>query len=260
MRIIDILNQVKIEDIAEKLIQNHNHYFNDKEKTIDILRIFYKDINSIQLEDISNTEYKDFTVIVNEYYDDNSFKGENIFDLAEKYREKVFDFSSVTEDTLDKYFVVDGIHLHELRKKKDNIITNFYDYLEASKENFEDFYITSYGLDFIPRKTILACEVAELSIQKFGLVTCATEIFWELTFYGLTDKQVQKESSKLDERVEDIEDITEENLVETKKVDFESDFEIDKRDIDFSMKFSKKVSEFDHKILYEFYKELANMV
>lgn len=256
MRIIDLLNKVNIEEIAEKLMQNHNHYFSDKEKTVEVLKKFYDDISSITLDDISsNEEYKDFIVIVNEYYDDNSFKGENVFDLAEKYREKDFDFSSITEQTLEKYFVVDGIHIHELIEKKDNIITDFHKYLEVSKENFENFYITSYGLDFIPRKIILACEIADLSIEKFGLITCATEVFWELTFYGLTEEQVQAESHKLDERVEEVE---EGNLETLEEVDGEDNFEIDKRDINFSMEFSKKVNEYDHKILYEFYQEMAN--
>lgn len=255
MRIIDVFNKVTVEEIADILVKNHSSNYDDKEKTVDIVKRFYEDISSIVLEDISsNEEYKDFTVIVNEYYDENSFKGESVFELAERYREKDFDFSSVTEDTLDKYFVVDGINLHELIEKKDNIITDFKEYLEASKDHFEDFYVTSYGLDFIPRRIILACEIADLSIEKFGLATCATEIFWELTFYGLTENQVQAESDNLGKRVEEVKEEKYETLEEA---DLDDNFEIDNRDIDFSIEFSKRVNEYDHRICYDFYKEMA---
>lgn len=203
MRVIDILNKVNIEELAENLIQNHNN-FTDKEKTINVLKRFYEDIKSIKLEDISSSEeYCDFIVIVNETYDDNTLNGESIFDIAERNREKKYNFDNISVENLEKYFVVDGIHLSELKEKKDNIILDFNEYLKLPSEEFSKHYITSYGLDFIPRSTILACNVAELSIQKFGILNCATEIFWELTFYGLTEEQVQKEASKLNERIND---------------------------------------------------------
>lgn len=260
MRIIDLLNKANIEEIAEKLIENHNCYFNNKEKTINLLKRFFQDIHSIELDDVlSDDEYKDFTVIVNEYYDDNTLNKEDIFDIAERNRKTDYNFDSVIEKDLEKYFVVDGIHKNELKEKKDNIITDFKEYLEATKNNFEKYYITSYGLDFIARKTILACEVADLSIKRFGVLTCATEIFWELTFYGLTEEQVQKEASKLDERVKDIED----KGCEISDEEFSSmleKIEIDQRDIDFATKFSRKVSEFNHRISYGFYKELSKFI
>ena len=122
-------------------------------------------------------------------------------------------------------------------------------------EEFSKHYITSYGLDFIPRSTILACNVAELSIQKFGILNCATEIFWELTFYGLTEEQVQKEASKLNERINDDTDSVKLDLDEVME-----DFKIDNRDIDFSTNFSKKVNEFSHRMIYEFYLEMMDSV
>lgn len=252
MRVIDILNKVNIEELAENLIQKHNEQFKEKEKTMNILRIFYEDIHSIELEDVSSDEeYSDFTVIVNEIYDDNFLNGENIFDVAEKNRNTGYSFDDVSVNQLEKYFVVDGLHISELMEKKDNIVLDFNEYMKLPSKDFSKHYITSYGLDFIPRKIILACNVADLSIQKFGILTCATEIFWELTFYGWVEEQIQKEASKLGMPQKEDECVPFDMEAECEK------FEIDNRDMEFASRFSRKVNEFSHRNIHEFYLELA---
>lgn len=267
MRIIDVLGSVDRSDMADKLMELHPDYFGNKtkEEVLNILNRFFDDVNNTTLKDISNDEeYSDFLVMVNLYYDDCSYKGISIFDISDDSIDRKLNVDEVTKEDLETYFTVDGLHKNELKERHSILDLSFKEYRELSSSDFSKMYITSYGLDFIPREIILACEFADASIKEFGLITCATELFWELTFYGLTAKQVQDAANEMLDRTKDIADeCNSKSIEELMEEDMEDDVKEDtdkpepnKANLEFTEKFYNKVVEFNHNNMFSFMKKV----
>lgn len=94
MRVLDIFKSVNKEDIAIELMKSYPNYFAksddydiNKENTLKTLNVFYENILNITPYDINSKEfeeYKDFIIIVNQYYGDSTYDSIDIFDLDEK--------------------------------------------------------------------------------------------------------------------------------------------------------------------------------
>lgn len=207
-RIIDVLRAVDRKDIADMLIKEHNKYFSDKEKTLEVLDKFFEDIDNIESQGLKQEEdYEDFLIIIDKIYDDMNYKDMNTYDISETEENLHLDINSVTENDMSGYFIVDGVHTMELKERHKTLDLTWEEYRNLG-DNFGKAYITNWGIDFVPRAIILNCEVNNISIQEYGLVRCATELFWEMTFWGLTDELVQKEAEKIEnpDKDEDLED------------------------------------------------------
>lgn len=84
---------------------------------------------------------------------------------------------------LDNCFLnVSGIKKHDLKSKD---IYIFDPDIEVDEITYADKYIQSYALEFTDWNEILAMEVGQGSIDKYGLNECAEAIYREMTFCGM---------------------------------------------------------------------------
>lgn len=82
------------------------------------------------------------------------------------------------------------------------------DILEVTLDcNGEDF-----ACDFVPWKEILGCKLEK---ENCTTAEALAHIFWEMTFYGFSAKQVEGQSKELQEQIKDIEE-GKEDLIEIK--------------------------------------------
>lgn len=265
MTVLEIFKQVDKNELIDKIMELHPNYYSKNDNytqnqiyTLDKVNTFFNDIEKIKtldFEDDEFIEYKDFVIIISKYYDDNNYDNINIFDL----NKKDFNINNIDKNKLNKYFIVDGIHLNQL-KKNNKVLSYTLNEMKNIKNIFENGIIT-YGLDFLTRKIVLNLRIAEPSISIYGLSTIAAELFWELTFYGLTEEKIQKKSNELNSKIEEINN---QEIEETKEVSFflEDTTEeiLSQEDLDFSMNFSRKVAEYNHILKNEFLKEVYNWV
>ena len=73
--------------------------------------------------------------------------------------------------------------------------------------NGEDF-----ACDFVPWKEILGCKLEK---ENCTTAEALAHIFWEMTFYGFSAKQVEGQSKELQQQIKDIEE-GKEDLIEIK--------------------------------------------
>lgn len=266
MTVLDIFNSISREDLALKIMKQHPYHFNksndfekDKEYTLKALDTFYKDILSIipyNKSDKEMEDYLDFCMVITNYYDDTTYDNIDVFDLDRN----TFDFDKFDISKCDKYYCVEAIYLNQLKKNHKCLDLSFEEIKKI--DDFENNHITTYGIDFLTRKIVLGMEVAQPCIDLYGLNVVAAELFWEMTFYGLKEEQIQEESHKLDKNVEEvekgnIETITLEELFENED---NSSFHISKEDINFSIDFGYKVNEYNHKIQNEIFKKIYKWI
>lgn len=271
MRVLELFKNVDKEKIAIELIKEYPRYFAksddyniNKENTLKTLNVFYENILNLTPYDINSKEfeeYKDFIIIVNQYYGDSTYDGVDIFDLDEK----TFDIGKMDKSKCEEYFYVDAIHFNQLVKNQD--VLN-YSLDECLKLDMDKMIIT-YGLDFLTRKVILNLIVAQPSIDKYGIEKVATELFWEMTFYGLTEEQTQKENDEILNRLDSINKV-EKNMEELEELEDSNDEDIfseinDKENpeefqkkLDFSILVSKKISSFCIEREHKFFKKILN--
>ena len=225
MTILEIFKEVNRVELINDIYNKYSNTFKTKERVEDVLNIFYRDLNSLEMEELPE-EYKDFVIIVNKYYDDlEDYPIENIEEL--------------TEDILESYFYVDGIHLKELIEKRDSLK---YSFEEVREKNIKT--LITYGLDFIDRKILINLKICEKSLKDFGILNCATEIFYEMTFYGFTNDEINERSKELDSRIESLETIEkEEQIIDEDKED-EYSFELE----DFTQEYLNRSLEISMKI------------
>lgn len=268
MRVLELFKNVDKEKIAIELIKEYPRYFAksddyniNKENTLKTLNVFYENILNLTPYDINSKEfeeYKDFIIIVNQYYGDSTYDGIDIFDLDEK----TFDIEKIDKSKCEEYFYVDAIHFNQLVKNQD--ILN-YSLDECLKLDMDKMIIT-YGLDFLTRKVILNLIVAQPSIDKYGIEKVATELFWEMTFYGLTEEDIQKESDEVLDRldsidmeekdIEELEDSNDEDIFSG--IDEKENQEEFKKKLDFSILISRKISTFCIEREHNFFKKILN--
>ena len=267
MTILELFNNVDKNELAKAIIKQHPYHFSKSDNfeeninnTLKVLDIFYNDILSIvpyTKNDKEMEEFLDFVVVITNYYDDNNYDGVDVYDLDRTN----FDIQKLDINKCDKFYCVDGIHLSQLKKN--------YKCLDLSMEelkqidDFENNTIINYGLDFLTRKILLSLTIAQPCLDRYNEVVVAAEIFWEMTFYGLVEEQIQKESHKLDESVKEIENGNAE-LVSLDEL-FEEDedgteYHISKEEIDFGIAFSYKVNEYNHDIKNNMLKEIFEWV
>tara|TARA_B100001094_G_scaffold179160_1_gene173422 strand:- start:1210 stop:1719 length:510 start_codon:yes stop_codon:yes gene_type:complete len=87
---------------------------------------------------------------------------------------------------------------------KEDIFDNIKITLNCDGENF--------ACDFVPWKEVLGCE-----LEKENCTTseALAHVFWEMTFYGFSAKQIEDQSKKMQQQIKDIEEGKEE-LIEIK--------------------------------------------
>lgn len=268
MRVLDIFKSVNKEDIAIELMKSYPNYFAksddydiNKENTLKTLNVFYENILNITPYDINSKEfeeYKDFIIIVNQYYGDSTYDSIDIFDLDEK----TFDIEKMDKSKCEEYFYVDAIHFNQLVKNQDTLNCSLEECLKLDMSKM----IITYGLDFLTRKVILNLIVAQPSIDKYGIEKVATELFWEMTFYGLTEEDIQKESDEVLDRLDSI-DMEEKDIDELEDsndedifsgIDEKENQEEFKKKLDFSILVSKKISTFCIEREHNFFKKILN--
>ena len=286
MTVLEIFKSIDREQLANKIIELHPHQFAknknmniNKKNVLDILDIFYKDILSITpytVKDKEFQDYLDFVMVITNYYDDNEYDGVNVFDLDKNS----FELDKLNINKCDKFFCVDAIHLNQLKKNYKCLDLSFEEIKNI--EDFENNTIISYGIDFLTRKIVLSLLVSQPCIDNYGLYTVAAELFWEMTFYGLIEENIQKESHKLDDSIKEIEDgnIKTISLDDLKDLCDDEDDEDDdnddnddnddemstnsyvtsKEDINFSIAFSNKVNEYNYEIKNNMLKQIYNWV
>lgn len=267
MTILDIFNNVNKEELASRIIELHSYYFakensfkKNKEQTLLILDEFYKDIENIipySKKDKEFQEYKDFIVLIDIYYDDSEYEGKDIFELSHTN----FDLNCIEETKLVKSFYVDGIHISQLKKNYKILDYSWEEILKM--KDYMKIGIISYGLDFLTRKIVLNLTVAQPCIDRYGLIDVASELFWELTFYGLTENKIQSESDELLNRLDSVKNGSSElkDLDElVKEMNNNEDLEIEQSEINFSMDFSKKINIYNHFLKNKYYKEVYDWV
>lgn len=85
----------------------------------------------------------------------------------------------------------------------------------ASGEIDEHGKAVRYAMDFIPWDELIDAPVSDESMQKYGMLVCASELLWELTFYGFSAERVRKETDELKELTESVFDAEESTSHET---------------------------------------------
>ena len=190
MTVYELFKKVDIYLLADTLKTQHKHYYKKKKKTVKILKLFYNEIESIQKIPLDE-EDEDFLIICKPVLDD----------LGKDFK----DASKVKETKLDTYLVVDGIHKNELIAFKDNLDKPWKELFDNKDINMP----VAYGIDFVERGRILNYEVSKASLEWYGLYTVAAEIFWEMTFYGLFNCQVEEKKKDLEERVDEVNEMIE---------------------------------------------------
>ena len=60
-----------------------------------------------------------------------------------------------------------------------------------------------YGLDFTPWEEMLGMEVDEGTVEKYSKTGVAAHCIWEMTFYGFTQKEIQKKLKRIEKRCEE---------------------------------------------------------
>lgn len=112
----------------------------------------------------------------------------------------------------DSYLNASIIYKKDLIEKDIHII-NFDDEErenELGQEEYEKKYIQSYAFEFEPWNQILGYEVANSSIEEYGINEVAAAILNEMTFFGYEEanalKHAQNEINILNERIQEIEE------------------------------------------------------
>lgn len=67
----------------------------------------------------------------------------------------------------------------------------------------------SYALDFTPWEEWLGMDIDKESLQAFPETEIISHCLYEMTFYGFTQKKIQKEWKKIEKSVEELENMTE---------------------------------------------------
>ena len=283
MRVYDLLEKVGRRELAKTILKQHSSQFNDKDKCymdnlnhiLEMLNIFYKDIENIKIgyeSEEERKEYEDFKILCREVYDDNDINGKSIYDIEDKEH---FDFDSLKIDDFDTYFIVDGVHLNEVCEKK-SVLDLDYEHFK----NGNDVFITLWGVELMPRRIFLDLDIVDKSIELYGEMVVAAEVFWEMTYFGLLDEDVQEKADDLNAEVEEIQKMNngEIDTSDLKKTKIEwvededaEDFEIDDdnddgitrivvnpNDYSFSNKISNFVSTYDWDKEREFLKSLID--
>ena len=72
----------------------------------------------------------------------------------------------------------------------------------------------NFACDFVPWKEVLGCKLEK---ENCTTAEALAHIFWEMTFYGFSAKQVEDQSKELQEQIKDIEE-GKEDLIEIKDI------------------------------------------
>lgn len=96
----------------------------------------------------------------------------------------------------------------------DNCI-EYFDWFSVPSESIKNFSpdnedVDTCALSFVPWSELLGRKICDKSIEEYGIETLAAEFIWEITFYGWTEADMEKEKTKLTETIEEYEE-SEEN-------------------------------------------------
>lgn len=127
-------------------------------------------------------------------------------------------------DTLDddeppyEYIDVSLFYKDEIKEKFHlyNKFENNYDFSNLSKDEIIQCLhesrneITSYAFEFSPWKEILGYEICEESLKEIGEIPFFAAIFYEMTFCGFEEEDIQEEKNIIIERKEEVDKAIEE--------------------------------------------------
>lgn len=186
MNVYEIFKAYDRRKCAEHMVSKYDKYFSDVEKCEKTLKKFEKELKKLKYPKKLNKDYKDFVVVVHEYYED--------YEIPYKNRET----KEVDYEKLQKYFYTDGIHLQNLWEHQDELDITLEELKEKNqgKTDLNDMFHT-WGLDLIPRKKLINFEICDSSIDRYGVDVVAGEIFWEMTFYGFNNETVKTKAGEL---------------------------------------------------------------
>ena len=196
MKVYEIFDKIDKDKFAEILVERYNRYYDTKEKALEHLEIFLQDAHKQPFEPLTKEEIDNgFVLQVMETYSDEE---------TEPLKNEQGDFYApqVDFDKVPKYMYVDGINLKELVEKRNYIGLTCKEYKEK-----DVMPPVTYGIDFTPKRKTFNYDVIGTSIDKYGLETVAVELFFELTFYGLYDEDIDEEGDKLLESKKEIDKV-----------------------------------------------------
>ena len=106
------------------------------------------------------------------------------------------------------YISASGIKKQDLKTKE---IFSFDPDITVDEDTYSNEYIQSYGLEFMDWSEVLAMEVGQGSIDKYGMNECAEAIYREMTFCGMFyDEQRMTSEKEIEDLLEVISSIEEE--------------------------------------------------
>lgn len=251
MNIKELFKKIKLEDLCEELYKNH---YKDNPNILEKNEKIYKQ-NKYSLEEIEqSTKLIIYNVIKGTIKDFLNVKIEKNDEYKDFYIFTIDSYDDLGDiNNLEKYFDVFGCYLNEMIENKECLNDETWE----DKINNEK-YFSHYGLDFIERKYLLGCEIADICIKTYGEIKVAAELFWEMTFYGYSEESIQKEENKLKEATKEIEEgnyYSYENIDDFFK-EIDSDYiPPTQEELNLSLKKSQEIVEMNLKIYNHFFKE-----
>jgi hypothetical protein len=93
-----------------------------------------------------------------------------------------------------------------------------YHHVFAKKEGEPDM---TYSLGFSPWAEWAGCTIAKETLKKYKKADIVTHCIYDMTFYGWTEEETQKQAKELQERIDDMERWREEGTLDDHCVTFE---------------------------------------
>lgn len=95
----------------------------------------------------------------------------------------------------------------------------FMNYSDIKNYSSEENNSKNYSLSFVPWHELLGYNVCKKSLESYGMETIIAEFIWEITFYGWTEASMEEEKNKLNESIEEYEQLKESNSLKTYTID-----------------------------------------
>lgn len=272
MKVLEVFKNIDKNTLIQGLMERHPSIFTkyDEEgakehspKSIEytansvevFLNDIFNDVKPYKDDDEEFKEYRDFVILVNELYDDDEYDGKSIFDV---YHDHI-NIEDMDINKVGKSIYVDAAHMGTIKSHTHLFDMPYEEYKKLGTEDFEKNFITTYGLDFLSRRILLNLEVAEPCIERYGLDVVAIELYFEMTFYGLTEESIKEREQEVFDRVDKVEgvDITKDLNLELIEADdlLEEKEAIDHNEIDYSIKFSYWLAEYNYNLKNKYMKE-----
>jgi hypothetical protein len=191
MIVKELFDKYDFEDVWNYFYENHLREDNDTKENLQNSKLAHKEaFLKIKSMDINKNPLENNILIVHKSYD-------------EEYEYK--EITLYYKDDIKSNF------------KVDEKIENDFDFskmsLEELKKYRKDCYpsITTYAFEFSSWKEILRYIVNESSLKDFGELDFLCLVFYEMTFVGFNDEEVDTERENLENLVEEIKEEIKDN-------------------------------------------------